>query len=385
MENVEDRKIWIISKGRHVDDIPVLTAGSDTGSVMEYLLSDIARYLLSPDPVEINKGLIWCEIFYKLSSDKFRNLFRRMLFMGPKTDTVPSEKLISDNCLSAASVKDHSLKIHVDRFISALKGYDPVTKRLLKIDQDFIEDVTGICREEGCQEYSSLIINGSVDEKINYICDFLGEEVEVIIQGAHIGNLLFDLRGLSFTHYQSSKSHRLIKFTKDGTAHAFLLGPDNEVEFWIEDIRLLNCMHLLELSIRTNSKLMDIFLQCVQGGIHPLKLMFNRQLEINYSDTRLPEVYRDVLNTCGMDIDKREIFFDLLKERQTGISLQYLPQSGSGNEKIFTHLSVMHDLRVLETIKNDLPQLYSEIHKRASVSEDGRFYLLDSLREYEDV
>jgi len=74
-----------------------------------------------------------------------------------------------------------------------------------------------------------------------------------------------------------------------------------------------------------------------------------------------------------------------LKERQTGISLQYLPQSGSGNEKIFTHLSVMHDLRVLETIKNDLPQLYSEIHKRASVSEDGRFYLLDSLREYEDV
>ncbi|MDY6842770.1 MAG: hypothetical protein SVW57_01575, partial [Thermodesulfobacteriota bacterium] len=58
----------------------------------------------------------------------------------------------------------------------------------------------------------------------------------------------------------------------------------------------------------------------------------------------------------------------------------YIPQSYCVEQKLFTNISVMHDFRALEPIKSELPLLYSEIDKMTSVSEAGKFYLLDSIR-----
>jgi len=44
----------------------------------------------------------------------------------------------------------------------------------------------------------------------------------------------------------------------------------------------------------------------------------------------------------------------------------------------------MHNFKALEPIKAALPQVYSEISKSASITEVGKFYLLDSFRGYKD-
>jgi DNA-binding Lrp family transcriptional regulator len=43
---------------------------------------------------------------------------------------------------------------------------------------------------------------------------------------------------------------------------------------------------------------------------------------------------------------------------------------------------VLHDLRALELLRKNLPQIYKEIEKRVGVSEAGRFYLLDSIEGF---
>jgi hypothetical protein len=45
----------------------------------------------------------------------------------------------------------------------------------------------------------------------------------------------------------------------------------------------------------------------------------------------------------------------------------------------------MHDFRALETIKSHLPNVYSEINKKALVSDAGKLYLLNSIRGYQNV
>jgi hypothetical protein len=45
----------------------------------------------------------------------------------------------------------------------------------------------------------------------------------------------------------------------------------------------------------------------------------------------------------------------------------------------------MHDVKALEPIKATLPDVYTQIYKKASLSDAGKLYLLDSLRGYQNV
>jgi hypothetical protein len=67
---------------------------------------------------------------------------------------------------------------------------------------------------------------------------------------------------------------------------------------------------------------------------------------------------------------------------QIGISFNYIPQPESAADNMITLISVLHDLRALELLRKNLPQVYHEIEKRGSVSEAGRFYLLDSIEGF---
>jgi hypothetical protein len=64
---------------------------------------------------------------------------------------------------------------------------------------------------------------------------------------------------------------------------------------------------------------------------------------------------------------------------QTAVSLSYLPANEVGDGKLFTQMSILHDLRALEPLRKSLPALYAEMSKRAFTAEAGRFYLLDSI------
>ena len=54
-----NNRVWIISDGRYSDiDLDRIVEGEASGPYKEYIISDIGRYLLNPNTIEIKKKLI---------------------------------------------------------------------------------------------------------------------------------------------------------------------------------------------------------------------------------------------------------------------------------------------------------------------------------------
>jgi hypothetical protein len=64
---------------------------------------------------------------------------------------------------------------------------------------------------------------------------------------------------------------------------------------------------------------------------------------------------------------------------QCAVSISYLPPIDAGEEKLYTQISILHDLRALEPLRKSLPAVYDAFNRIAFNSEAGRFYLLDSI------
>ena len=79
---------------------------------------------------------------------------------------------------------------------------------------------------------------------------------------------------------------------------------------------------------------------------------------------------------------ERKVVASSLNQMQFGIAFSYIPDADAGHTKLFTHITIMHNVRALDAIKDNLPHLYSEINKRATISEAGHFYMLDAIRGY---
>jgi hypothetical protein len=83
--------------------------------------------------------------------------------------------------------------------------------------------------------------------------------------------------------------------------------------------------------------------------------------------------------------DIKEVITEVLNRHQSIVTFNYVPCSGVGKNKLYTNISVMHDIKALEPIKSTMPELYSEIDKKTYTSDVGRLYLLESLRGYQNV
>jgi hypothetical protein len=384
-ELLED-DIWIISKGTYSDmNLSEICDAAHTKTVIEYKLSDLSKYLLNPHPVQVKKKLIGCEIHYHSPYGKFKEkiikILPKILHGLFKNKPISTEVLTSDRPTNKTSMKDENLESHFNIIEDFLRFYDPSLKKLSSLDPNIISDVMGICEEiDGSRSWLNL--QGNIYEKIDYLLKYLSKDVTVILDKAYNSNGLFELKGFDFKSYDSNRSHRLIKLKQDGTTKCCVLNPYNKVAYWIEDINLIRYLHLLEQSIQTNPNLKGAFSQCIQGNAEPLRLFFNKQIEIDYSQAHLPEIYRKVFERYNIHSNKKDVITSVLNNSQIGILFSYLPQTVVGEEKLFTNFSVMHNFRALEPIKNDLPQVYSEIDKRAPVTEAGKFYLLDSFKEY---
>ena len=89
MTNITDKKelslkhIWIISQKNQTHfDFTGILEGAGRKDVKEYKISDLARYMLNPDPVIIYKELLGCKIAFKkpLTAsiiDKIKNIFSK--------------------------------------------------------------------------------------------------------------------------------------------------------------------------------------------------------------------------------------------------------------------------------------------------------------------
>lgn len=210
------RKVWVISKGTFTDwNLSRIWEGAETKTVTEYKISDLGRYLLNPNPIQVSKKLVGCEIHYRPPFAKIKSKIRRLLpskLHGlVKDQNHPPEVLVSNSVTGKTPLKDKHLELHFNRIAEMLRPYDPVIRRLSKIDSDKIADVVGTCLDIG-GNFSYLNIQGSIDEKIGYINSFLFKDVGVIIDKAYISDGLFEMKGFDFESYNAEKSYTLIKF-----------------------------------------------------------------------------------------------------------------------------------------------------------------------------
>ena len=110
--------VWIISKGMDSQfDLSTLGGGKKKGAVKEYQISDIAYYLLNPNPIEVEKRLLGCEIHYpqrRLTKiiENVKRLFPRRLRVMWNGHAIPPEVLISRCKIKIPSLKDKNLESH---------------------------------------------------------------------------------------------------------------------------------------------------------------------------------------------------------------------------------------------------------------------------------
>ena len=143
--------IWIISEGRISDlDLDRVVEDDAVGPCKEYEISDIGRYLLNPNTIEIKKKLIGCEIHYKLGPlKKLRKALSEILPGSTqrlkKNPLFSPEVIVSRYKLQIPPLKDSHLESHLNQIVDQLRGYDSITKKLIELDPRKLLQIVGIC------------------------------------------------------------------------------------------------------------------------------------------------------------------------------------------------------------------------------------------------
>jgi hypothetical protein len=377
--------VWMISEGRFLSDETVLAAlGNPDGPVKTYDISDISRYLLDPAPVDIVKHLVGAEIHYNQPpGNRWRRRLRRWLpafAHGAFRDiTVDPVTLITDFSSRKPALATKDLERHFDDVYASLSAYDTFNQQLLSIDAQDIADVLGIC-EDAAGNRTPLAVQGSLAEKMDYLQRHVGTAVRVRMENVQVADGLFEMSGFDFTRFRPGFRHRMVKLYHGDALKACVLAPEGAPAFWVKDVSIIRYLQLAEHSIRINHKFREAMQRCMIGKARPMKLMFNSDLEIDYSQANLPPIIEKALEAHRIDPNQRDAVKQLLNRMQIGISFNYVPFQSSGEERLCTDISVMQDIRALDAIKDNLPTVYSEMSKRSLASEAGKFYLLEAIR-----
>ena len=83
--------------------------------------------------------------------------------------------------------------------------------------------------------------------------------------------------------------------------------------------------------------------------------------------------------------NQRNLIKPILNYLQIGISLNYVLATDDKDDRMFTHISVLHDLRALEPLRKNLPDVYAAVVKQGFITDSGRYYLLDSINGYDNA
>jgi hypothetical protein len=143
---------WIISEGKAVRLDPAdFDPDADRGTVKEYRISEIARYLIHPGPVEIRKRLIGCEVHTARSGA--RRLLRRLLPARANAQKASrrrdSEVLVSGFKLRIPGMKDPDLDAHFKRMADELRGFDPFARKISRLKTARLSHIIGVCEDIG--------------------------------------------------------------------------------------------------------------------------------------------------------------------------------------------------------------------------------------------
>jgi hypothetical protein len=367
---------WVVSEGRLTRLDPTeFDPEAERGVVKEYRLSEIGRYLLNPGPVEIRKRLVGCEV-HPASTGLARvvpRLLRRSVDRRRRTDVI-----LSGLKLKLPSLKDADLEAHLRRMVDELRVFDPFGKKLARLDTKRIAHLVGICEDTG-GGYSYLKLQGSTEDKIRYLNSHVGRDVRVTIHRAHVSEGLFELRAFPTAGFNPANAYRLYAYTRDGQPAACVLTAIGNLDFRLPDPQAVKYASLIENTLKFCAGFRKAFEACFAGAARPVRLLFNRQLEVDYSKANFPEIYRDAFRASETAATHRNLVKPVLNYMQTAVSLSYLPSPDRSDERLVTHICVLHDVRALEPLRKSLPAVYAEMNRRAFSTEAGRFYVLDSI------
>ncbi|MBI5409492.1 MAG: hypothetical protein HZA14_09015 [Nitrospirae bacterium] len=382
MEGKKADDIWIISEGRPVNlDLSNICKEPVSNQATEYRISELAVYLLNPNPVNVEEKVVGCRIKYRKSaSGKMRRLMNKL----PAKENPYIEEIMSNSKLGTPAFKDEALNAHLMKISELLRPYEPVQKKLAGLDMEKIEDVKAVCEDISGSRYR-LNIRGDIREKINYVAQSLAKTVKVVLPRPYLLNGLFEMRGFNFQTFNAHNYFLLIKFIRSGRAGYCVLNSRYQLEYMVDDDRLISFMHVFGQSVKADPKLRNAVALCIKGDALPLKLFFSEKLEHSYSEKYLPLTYRSVSDLYEVNPEEKETITNMLNCRQSIVTFNYVPNYELGKKKVVINVSVMHDVRALEPIKGRLPQLYSEIVGKAPESDAVRLYLLDSMTGYQYV
>jgi hypothetical protein len=385
-----NNKIWVISASRFSDlDLSVVLDEKVDGPYKEYKISDIGHYLLNPHSIEVKKKLIGGEIHYKQGILKkirksIYNILPTFLKKRKPNSSLLPEVILSRYKLRRPSMKDPGLDRHLKKIYSQLKTYDSFSRKLELLDPHNIFQIVGICEDIG-GNYSYLKLQGTIEEKIRYLSNSIAKDVGVILNKAYVADGLYELRGYDFRSFNAANSYRLFSYNNGQENKVCVLTNQNQIEYYLSDPHLLKHMLLLEQSLKANPSLCKAFELCAGGDASPIKLFFNKKLEIDYAKSPLPAIYQDVLKTYNPKSNHGNLIKPILNYLQIGISLNYMLAADDRDDRMYTHISVLHDLRALEPLRKNLPDIYAAVARQGFITDSGRYYLLDSINGYDNA
>jgi hypothetical protein len=367
---------WVITESQSVRLNPAaFDPEAEEGLVKEYRISEIGRYLLNPAPIEIRKRLVGCEVHPAPTG--LSRMVQRLPWWRRAQRRKP-EVLLTGFKLKLPALRDPDLDGHFRKIVDELRAFDPFAKKLARLGSRRLFHLVGIC-EDIIGGYSYLKLQGAAEDKIRYLASHAGRDVRVTIHRAHVSDGLFELRSYPAAEFNPAASYRLYAYRRDGQPAACVLTALGNLDFRLPDPQAVKYLSLLEHVRSSSPHFRQCFDACLAGRFRPVRLFFNRQLEVDYSKANLPEVYRDVLRSAETAPASRNLVKPVLNYLQMAVSLSYLPSPDSADQRLATHICILHDLRALEPLRKSLPAVYAEMSQRAFSSEAGRYYVLDSI------
>lgn len=380
-------KIWIIADGNpsiiKPESLGDIYKG---GPIKEYMISELGWYLLNPEPIAIQDKLVGCHVTYKKKffrrfKDGITGIFSRK--SDERDDKDMTRELVSSLHMKTYTFKDPVLENHFKQIYASLRPYDALLRLLGKFNPARIEDITGICEDIAGNRYR-LDLQGTVRDKLNYMVANLLNNVKITMKKAYLTKGLFELRGFDFASFNPQQSYRMIRYYQDGNPIFCVLGSGARSGFLVQEPKLVYWLQLFEQSLHSNERLYESVELCIMGEAKPFKLFFTKQLEFSYSQNHLPKIFRNNYDISKMAPDEKSVIAESLNNQQRVISFNYIPHSLSGDEKMHTNISVMHDIRALEPLREQFPNLFNEIFDNAPNSDAGKFYLLDTIKGCQD-
>jgi hypothetical protein len=376
---------WIISPGAYTDiDLTTLGIQAAPKRVMEYALSDIGRYLLFPGPFKIESRLMGCECDLRPSGwQRFKHLVASRTFLkgkaSPHADTVERRLLMARLFVPLPSLQDAILARHLDRLRDLLRPFDPILQEIAGLDLDRVADMRGVCEDAGGHR-THITLSGDLEIKRRYVMDNLLGHIPITLPQAHIAGGLYEMRGLAARTYQEGRRHRLLRFHVNGEFFACLLNAAGRVAFWIEDAKRLHHLLILQQALERDPVLASSIEGCLRGEAQALRLMINAKMDIDYSRNRLPQVYQELFQRLDLKSGVRKKVIRSLNVHQTGVSFSFTRPGGYGDAQAITSIAVLHDVKALDPLRETLPELYAAINLKASHTEAGKYYLLESIK-----